>query len=285
MSEFNDWSEVEIAEVQQKSKLITCKNIQPLKILNPGAYNKSSHVVLSSYGGGMVSGDQIKLKITCGANTRLFISSQSNTKIFKSVNGGVAEQVIEGELEEKGLAVIFPDPVVLQESSNYKQVQHWNTKPDSLLLVVDWFHSGRMDMGEKFVFDSFHSELKVSVNNKVVLLDRFSFKPKENIATSPANFDQYQTMLSAYLVGTPNDEKFIHLANKLMQLKMQESSSLNFNMVEKDMVLSVSKVKDGVYILRAMAKTRLDLQPVCEEIMRILASDLYLGYNPVKRKF
>ncbi|QCR23192.1 urease accessory protein UreD [Pontibacter sp. SGAir0037] len=285
MSQTTDWSEIAVEEVKYKSKLVTSKNIQPLKILNPASPNGSCHVVLSSYGGGMVAGDQIKLRITCAAGSRLFLNSQSNTKIFKSENGAVAEQVLNGVAEEEALAIVFPDPVVLQESSHYKQVQQWQLAPHALLFAVDWFHSGRMDTGEKFLFTSFASEIRVSMAGKLVLLDRFSFSPAENIATSPANFDQYQTMFSAYLVGSPGDARFAFLAEKLLELKMPESSSLHFNMTQQVCVLSVSKVKEGVYILRAMAKTRMQLQPLYERIMAILATEALLGYNPVKRKF
>ena len=93
-----EWSEIEVASVRGKSALITCKNIQPLKLLNPGSPAVGCHVVLSSYGGGMVAGDQIWLRVRCQTGTRLLLSTQANTKIFRSVDGAVAEQVVEGEV-------------------------------------------------------------------------------------------------------------------------------------------------------------------------------------------
>ncbi|GAA4430364.1 hypothetical protein GCM10023188_16890 [Pontibacter saemangeumensis] len=285
MKEASEWSELEVAEIQEKSTLITLKNLQPLKILNPGTHSGSCHAVLSTYGGGMVSGDKIRLRVACGRNTRLFLGTQSNTKVFRSSDGAAAEQFIVGELEEKSLAVVFPDPVVLQEDSRYRQVQHWHLKPDALLFVVDWFHSGRMDRGEKFVFTSFLSELKVSIAGKVVLLDRFAFSPAENIAASPANFDRYQTMFSAYLVGNPEEERFIRLAEKLLQLKMAEGASPHFDLAQQAVILSASRVKEGVYILRAMAESRIDLLALCDALLTELATDSYLGFHPWKRKY
>jgi urease accessory protein len=280
-----EWSEIEVASVREKSALITCKNIQPLKLLNPGSPAVGCHVVLSSYGGGMVAGDQIWLRVRCHVGTRLLLSTQANTKIFRSVDGAVAEQVIEGELAENGLAVVFPDPVVLQEKSRYRQVQHWDLASGALLLVADWLHSGRMDSGEKFVFSSFYSELKVSRAGRPVVLDRFVFNPDEHIATSPANFEQYQTVLSMYLVGDPTDPRFGILSQALMALKMPESVELHFQMTAKDYLVSVSKVKEGVYLARALAKSRLELQPLIEQVMQALAAPELFGYNPLKRKY
>lgn len=280
-----EWSEIEVANVRDKSVLVTCKNIQPLKLLNPGSPAVGCHVVLSSYGGGMVAGDQIWLRVRCAADTRLLLSTQSNTKVFRSVDGAVAEQIVEGEVAENGLVVVFPDPVVLQEKSRYRQVQHWKLAPGALLLVADWLHSGRMDSGEKFVFDSFYSELRVSLGERVVVLDRFAFNPSEHIATSPANFEQYQTVLSLYLVGTPTDARFTLLAEALMALKMPESTELHFDMTAKAYLVSVSKVKEGVYLARALAKSRLELEPLINQMMEALASQELFGYNPLKRKY
>jgi urease accessory protein len=285
MTPSHGWSQVEVAEVQEKSKLVACKSVQPLKILNPASHNKSCNVVLSNFGGGMVSGDKINLHITCGARTNFFLSSQSNSKIFKSVDGKSAEQTITGTLGENALAVVFPDPVVLQEGSIYRQVQHWDMQPKSLLLVIDWFHSGRMDVGEQYAFRSFFSELRVTARAKIKLLDRFAFNPEQHIATSPANFSHYQTMFSAYLVGTPGEERFEHLSCQLLQLQMPERAALDFSITSKNFVLSVAKAKEGIYILRAMAKSRMDLQPLCEAILKELSSDLFLGYHPMKRKY
>ncbi|WP_164891161.1 urease accessory protein UreD [Botryobacter ruber] len=285
MNKQTGWSELEVALVQQKSNVITARSIQPLKLLNPKAQGTGCHVVLSSYGGGMVAGDTIRLRVSCGTASTLFLSTQANTKIFKSEDGAVAAQHVAGELAEHSLAVVFPDPVVLQEASRYKQVQHWELQPNSLLLVADWFHSGRMDAGERYLFHSFLSELQVRVNGKLVLLDRFSFQPEEHIATSPANFDQYQTMLSVYLVGSPADARFQLLAQTLLQLKMTETESLHFDLTAKDVVVSVTKVKEGVFILRAMAKSRLDLQPLCDTLLEELSKPELLGYNPVRRKY
>ncbi|QDA61215.1 urease accessory protein UreD [Hymenobacter jejuensis] len=280
-----EWSELEVAEVQGKSRLISCKNVQPLKILNPRSPAAGCHAVLSSYGGGMVAGDKIWLRLTGHANSRLFLGSQANTKIFKSLQGAAAEHVIEGKLGAGALAVVFPDPVVMQERSQYRQVQQWDLQPDSLLLVIDWFHSGRMDIGEKFVFTAFHSELKVAVNQRVVLLDRFAFAPQHHIATSPANFDQYQTMFSAYLVGNPTDARFQYLADALLQLKMSDRTDLHFAITNLECMISVTKVKEEAYILRAMAHSRMALQPLCDHLLQALSGEEFFGYNPLKRKY
>ena len=285
MEQVAGWSALEVANVNGRSVLITCKNLQPLKILNPRAPAGSCHVVLSSYGGGLVSGDVIRLAIHGGAGSRLFVGSQSNTKVFKAVGEAAAEQHTRGTLAAGALAVVFPDPVVPQAGSRYRQVQHWQLEPGALLLLTDWFHSGRTDSGEQYQFTSFHSELRVHLADRLVLLDRFDFRPQEHIAASPANFGSHHTFFSLYLVGSPDDARFNTLAAALLRLKLPEADALHYTLADKPAVVTVAKVRDGVYVVRAAAHRRADLEPLCALVLEALAAPELLGYNPWKRKF
>ena len=274
-----------MAEVRGRSRLVACKNIQPLKLLQPAAHSRAAHVVLSSYGGGMVAGDVIRLRVTVQTEARLIISTQASTKIFRSIDGAVAEQHTVGELGENALAVVFPDPVVPQAESRYRQVQEWQLQPSSLLFLVDWFHSGRMDQGERFAFAALHSELRVRVAGRLVVLDRFAFNPGENIATSPANFAGYQTFFSVFLVGSPDDARFQFLAGVLARQKMPGSTGPHFSISSQPYVVSVAKARENVWVLRAAAHSRMELQPLCDALLAGLADERLLGYNPLERKY
>ncbi len=278
------WSTLEAARVRGKTRLIACTSIQPLKVFNPGSPTGACHVVLSSYGGGLVAGDAIRLRVAGQAGTRLVISTQASTRVFRSIDGAVAEQHTVGELADNALAVVFPDPVVPQAESRYRQTQQWHLQPSSLLVLVDWFHSGRMDQGERFAFTSLHSELRVRVAGRLVVLDRFAFHPSENIATSPANFASYQTFFSLFLVGNPADARFQQLAAMLARQKMPGGTGPHFSISSRDCVVSVAQARENVWVLRAAAHSRMALQPLCEQILAALASEELLGYNPLARK-
>jgi urease accessory protein len=248
-------------------------------------HGRAVHVVLSSYGGGMVAGDAIRLRVTVQAGARLIISTQASTKIFRSIDGAVAEQHTLGELAENALAVVFPDPVVLQADSRYRQIQEWHLQPSSFLFLVDWFHSGRMDQGERFAFTSLHSELRVRVAGRLVVLDRFAFEPSEHIATSPANFGEYQTFFSVFLVGSPDDARFQHLSEVLARQKMPGSTGPHFRISSQPYMVSVAKARENVWVLRAAAQSRMALQPLCDALLAALADEQLLGYNPLARKY
>ncbi|GAB3841784.1 urease accessory protein UreD [Hymenobacter jeollabukensis] len=278
------WSEIDVALVRGHSRLISSRSVQPLKLLNPRA-PAGCHVVLSSYGGGMLAGDVIRLRVRAQAATRLFLGTQASTKVYKSPAGAVAEQRLEGEVGEDAVAVVFPDPVVPQAGSRYRQVQHWQLQPGALLLLADWFSAGRTDAGERFAFDAYHAELRIRRAGRLSVLDRFSFEPAAHIATSPANFQQYQTTLSVYLVGTPGEARFERLGAALLALQMPGRRELNFRLTDHACALTVARAKDDAFVLRAAARSRLDLQPLCEALMQLVAAADVLGYNPWARKY
>lgn len=280
-----DASALEVSVVRGQSVLTTSRSCQPLKILNPRSLAGACHVVLSSYGGGLVSGDAMRLRVGVGTQARLFLGSQANTRVYKAIGTAEATQEVHGKLGAGALVVVFPDPLVPQAGSRYQQQQHWHLAPDALLLLADWFHAGRTDSGERFAFDSFRTELKVLVGEQLMLLDRFCCRPAEHIAASPAHFGPYQTMLSLYLVGSPEDPRFQRVAAALRRQQLPERHEPHFTLAGRSMVVSVVQARPGAYVLRALGKSRADLQPLCEQVLTVLAEPELLGFNPWDRKF
>lgn len=212
------WSALTVAQVRQQSRLVASRSVQPLKIINPHSPGGSCHAVLASYGGGLVAGNSIWLRVRCEADTRLLLTTQANTRIFKSLNGRQAEQITEGYLAENALAVVLPDPLVPQAASRYHQAQHWHLADTAVLLLADWWHAGRPDLGEQFAFTTFATELRVSVAGCLTLLDRFALRPEKHLSTSQATFGPYPPPLSLYLIGPPAEVRFQQLAAALYRL-------------------------------------------------------------------
>lgn len=274
-----------MALVRDHSRLVTSRSVQPLKLLNPRAGGGSCHVVQSSYGGGLLAGDAVRLWVRAQAGTRLFLGTQASTKVYRSPDGAVTEQLIEGELAEGALAVVLPDPVVPQAGSRYRQRQHWQLQPGALLLLADWLNSGRTDAGEQFAFGAYHAELRISRAGRLRVLDRFGFEPATHIAASPANFRQHQSVLSVYLVGEPADERFRRLGQQLLALQLSGRRESGFRLPAHACAVSVAQARPDVYVLRAAAPSRLALQPLLDALLPLLAAPDLLGYHPGERKY
>jgi urease accessory protein len=280
------WSALAVASVRQQSRLVASRSLQPLKIINPTAPGgRACHAVLASYGGGLVAGDSIRLRVHCAADSRLLLTTQANTRIFKSIDGRRAEQLIEGHVADNALAVVLPDPLVPQAHSRYHQAQHWHLAASATLLLADWWHAGRTDLGEKFAFTTFATELRVSVAGRLALLDRFALRPEQHLATSQATFGPYHTALSLYLVGPPAGARFQQLAAVLRQLPPPGQTALHARLAGQPYVVAVTQARANVLVVRALGNTRLDLEPVYRAVSAALAGEELLGFDALQRKY
>jgi urease accessory protein len=280
------WSKLTVASVRQQSRLVASRSLQPLKIINPAApAGPACHAVLASYGGGLLAGDSIRLRVRCEADTRLLLSTQANTRIFKSIDGRPAEQLTEGHVAANALAVVLPDPLVPQAASRYRQAQHWHLAESATLLLADWWHAGRTDVGEKFAFTTFATELRVSVAGRLALLDRFALRPAEHLAASQATFGPYQSALSLYLVGPPAGAQFRLLAAALRQLPPAGQTTLHASLAGQPCVVAVTQARNNVMIVRALGSARLDLEPIYRAVSAVLAEEALLGFDVLQRKY
>ena len=69
-------------------------------------------VYLSNYGGGLLAGDEIRMRVECHPDSRLYLGTQASTKIYRSASGKTGVQETIGTLHAGAIAVVCPDPVV-----------------------------------------------------------------------------------------------------------------------------------------------------------------------------
>lgn len=268
------WSHIKVAAWQGKSSVVSCRNVQPLKILNPRNLSESSQVYLSSYGGGMVAGDDIRLKIECDRDSKLFLGTQADTKIYKSVNGQTARQYIHGRIAENATAVVLPDALIPFANSRFKQAQEWHLAKSANLLVADWIHSGRSGHGECFDFDTLESEVTIAVDGKKRIIERLKLEPGKTNLRAIGAFGKYRSMLNIYIVGATLRNSFQEL--EFLQAKLSEKSGI---------WVATNRVQDDVLIVRIMSIRKEAISDYVKLISRALASNDALGFDPYKRKY
>ncbi|KAI1395950.1 UreD-domain-containing protein [Hypoxylon fuscum] len=123
----------------------------PLKLISPASAAEQGSVLvfLLSYGGGLVSGDQINLSIEVQPRARLSIVTQGHTKIFRSVSPEtVTRQNLNVEIKDDAALCLLPDPVQPFESSIYEQIQIFKLTAGASLCLLDWVTQGRTARGE-----------------------------------------------------------------------------------------------------------------------------------------
>lgn len=168
--------------------------------VNAAKHNTTSQVKKSvgilfmvSFGGGLVSGDSVRLNVDVGEYTRLLMLTQGSTKVYKERRGGdlpqqvlrangpkeVSRQRIHYTVRENATLILLPAPVTCFARSRYAQVQRCDllSSAKSSLVLLDWFTSGRLAVDQQRIpefwhFYLYHSRNEVSIDGHVIARDR-----------------------------------------------------------------------------------------------------------------
>jgi urease accessory protein len=141
-----------------KQSLSNVKFQYPLKLIAPDPHvtGDEKHVTvifLLTYGGGLVGGDKIQLKVELEDHTRLVLLTQGSTKIFKSpARGVISGQILDVKIGAGAALCYLPDPTQPFAESVYEQKQTFyvDQSGSSSLLMLDWVTEGRKARGESW---------------------------------------------------------------------------------------------------------------------------------------
>lgn len=127
----------------------------PLKLIAPDPHLANDLPVtmafLLTYGGGLIGGDKIYLRICLADQTRLVLLTQGSTKIFKSPHRGVVSGQTLSVIVGRGASLCYlPDPTQPFGESVFEQRQTFHIHKESSLCVLDWVSEGRKARGESW---------------------------------------------------------------------------------------------------------------------------------------
>jgi urease accessory protein len=270
-----DWNVIEVANTAGHSQLTRCLGLPPIKFINPRPQGGSCQVYVSNYGGGLVDGDSIRMRVECREGSRLYLGTQSSTKVYKGAGRDGCAQETVGTVHADALAVVCPDPVVPFAESTYRQSQSWEVHPRGELIVMDWLQPGRSARGEVFAYRALRSELRVTrPGGAPVLVERFALEPEAQDPYRCGHFGAFRSFLTAAFIGP----RALGLAGEL------EEALLALNRPGRAWV-GLGRREGAGWLLRAMGADRRDLQPVHDRVFAALAGSDWLGFNPWHRRY
>jgi urease accessory protein len=194
---------LEVGLVSGQSSIISCGATSPLKLLTPRPRGPSVWTCLSSFGGGLVAGDETSLEIRLRENTHCLVGTQASTKVYRNPGQCPCGHQLKAALEVGSLLVLAPDPVQPFAGSAYSQRQAFYLQPGSGLVLVDWFSSGRAACGERWAFTRFHSRNDVFVDDKRLLVDSVLLDPSHGPLVDPHRMGRFNCLALALFLGEP----------------------------------------------------------------------------------
>jgi urease accessory protein len=173
----------------------------PLKILVPRPRGPSVWAYFSSFGGGLVAGDETNVTLNIGEQTRCFVSTQASTKVYRNPESRPCSHQLVATLGTDSLLVFAPDPIQAFAGSSYAQRQAFHLAPGAGLVLVDWLGSGRAARGERWAFKRFQSRNEIFVGPERVLLDSFLLDPADGPLDSPHRMGRFNCVALVLIIG------------------------------------------------------------------------------------
>lgn len=284
-----DCSKVEVERVGGRSRLTRCLSIAPLKILTPNAGADYCTAVLSSYGGGLVAGDQVRLSVDCGREAKLFLGTQAFTKVYKTVDGQGARQEIAGRIGPGGCVVSLPDPVVPYADSAFVQEQVWRLEEGATLILLDAATAGRGARGERFQYSSYTSNITIYRGDDLVLVERFNSQPSQQKPDDVGVFAGSAAFANVFVVGSCTSASFGAL-REVLAAELQPRVAKQFAMGvengrESAVFVSLAAARPGVLVARILGPSSEDLDFVTRALALAVSHPKVLAGDPLRRKY
>ncbi len=264
---------LEVNFVSGQSTVTSAYARSPLRFLIPRPRGASVWTYLSSFGGGLVAGDETRLAIKLGAQARCFVTTQASTKVYRNPVGRPCGHAIRASLGGGSQLILVPDPVQAFAGSHYRQSQEFHLEPGSGLVLVDWFCSGRLARGERWAFTRFESRNEVFLGSERLLLDSLLLDPSDGPLDGPHRLGRFNCLALILIVGEPLSEA----AGRVLEARASQPIA-----PRASLVCSFSPVRSGALIRLAGER----VEEVAGELHQCLAFLPHLlGDDPWVRKW
>jgi urease accessory protein len=241
----------------------------PLRFLTPGNRGSAAWVYMSSFGGGLVGGDQLEIGIDVGPGAQAVLLSQSSNKVYRSELA--SGQAIRARIGRGASFVAIPDPTVCFEGSKFSQTQSYDLEEGASLALVDTVHCGRHASGERWLFDSYRNRVEVRREERPIFFE--SLLLDSGAGALAGRLGRFNVIALALLLGPEWSA-----AAESVRAGFSEKAAAG----REDLVMSASAVGGEGVVLRAAGVST-------EEVGLALRRHLHeiprkLGDNPWARK-
>jgi urease accessory protein len=239
----------------------------------PRRRGAAASVYVSTYGGGLVAGDEIDLQVRIGKWATALLGTQAATKVFRSPGQIPCRQNLRGSVADGGLLVLAPDPVTCFAEACYEQFQCIRLTGSGSLVLVDWLTSGRRARGECWAFSRYRSRLQVYHNGELILADALLLDPADGPLDSPFRLGRFHCLAMIVLIGeqlaAAVEDQLGRIAAKPVQVRAR-------------LIDTASRVPHGI-VLRVIGETTESVAQYLSQALAFLKG--VLGEVPWARKW
>ncbi len=266
-------SRLGIRRVAGSSAVTTAYATSPMKLLVPRPRGISVWAYTSSFGGGLVAGDQTSLEIVVEPGARVFVGTQASSKVYHNRDLEPCGHQTTAHVGAGSLLVLAPDPAQLFADSTYRQRQEFHLAPEASLVLVDGFGSGRVARGERWDFNHYASRNIIRVGDRTVMWDALQLDPADGGLSGPFRGGRYDSLTTLVVLGPAVREIALAILAEVGARPVERRAAL---------IVSASPLADGAVVRLAGGGS----EPVARELHRWLTPlGPLLGDEPWRRKW
>ena len=242
----------------------------PLRLLTPKNHGHAAWIYTSSYGGGLLDGDDIAVEASVGSGATAFLSTQSATKVYRSPRG--TRVALDANVGEGGLLVVAPDAVICFAGSRYRQTQRFSVAAGGGLVLVDWVTSGRRESGERWIFEEYVSRTVIHLEGRLVIHDALALRASDGPLAD--RFGRYDVLAVAVLIGRGLEAEMDRLDARVQAEPVERLG---------DRLVAFAPIGRGAAVLRIAGRTVEGVDGILRDLLGFVPR--LLGDSPWARKW
>ncbi len=240
----------------------------PTEVYAKGAYKVTPPVYLDDsgepcfylihLGGGYVDGDRYKAEIHLGEQAQMLLTTQSSTKIFKTLHRP-ASQETEIFLTHGSHLEYMPDPIIAYRDADYQQKTIVRMVRGSTVVLGDIITSGWSPDGGLFGYSRLQMKTMIYLDDELVVFDHLQFRPREQQMDGLGLLEGHSHFGSLFVIDERVSAEFLEYMSQTLAPSMNGTQ------------IGLSRLTVPGFSLRVMASSTQAIETVlasCQRFMR-----------------
>ena len=261
---------VDVARGPRRSVVTRAFAASPLRLLTPRNHGDAAWVYSSTFGGGLVDGDDLRMRVRVGRGATMLLATQAATKVYRSARGTGA--ALHAVVEPGALLAVVPDPVICFAGAAYRQDQRIDLHDEASLVYLDWCSSGRHASGERWQFTRYESRLEIRRGGGVAAIDAVALTPGQGDLA--ARMGRFEVLAVVAVAGDRVQDHAGAMLRRVSGLPVEKQARL---------VVGAAEMRGGGCLVRVAGTSVEDVAREVRACLEFLPA--LLGDDPWARKW
>lgn len=272
-----DWTGILRLEAEEKQGKTVAKNVYfqgAFKVMRPIYLDNSGQACyyILNPGGGYLDGDRYRMEFTLQEKSRLTLTTQSATKIYKTPSQP-AYQETEIILKKGSYLEYITDPLIGYQDAKYVQKTVVRMEKGATFLYSDIITSGWSPSGAQFSYDMLQLMTEIYIEDELAVYDHIKLNPSSRNMTSIGFMEGYTHLGSMMLVS---DQANSELLDTLYHAIHEDTS---------DYKIGLSMLPVSGILIRILANSTQTIERIQTACHRVINQELFNSMPSFLRKY